>query len=51
MANSVAVLVGEAREWVPELINKAKKLKVGPGAEEGVDVSPLAYRDLYDRVH
>ena len=38
MAVSVAVLVGEARNWVPELIEKAKTLKVGAGVDKGVDV-------------
>ena len=31
MALSTAVFVGEAKEWIPELIEKAKKLKVNAG--------------------
>ena len=33
-----AVLVGEARNWIPELIERAKKLKVCGGFEEKTDV-------------
>ena len=33
MALSTAVFVGEAREWIPELIEKAKKLKVNAGED------------------
>jgi len=33
MALSVSVMVGEAQEWIPEMIAKAKKLSVGPGQE------------------
>jgi malonate-semialdehyde dehydrogenase (acetylating)/methylmalonate-semialdehyde dehydrogenase len=31
MALSTAVFVGEAKEWIPELIERAKKLKVNGG--------------------
>ncbi|RCX09767.1 CoA-acylating methylmalonate-semialdehyde dehydrogenase [Extensimonas vulgaris] len=41
MAVSVAVLVGEAQKWIPELVAKAKTLKVGAGHEKGTDVGPL----------
>lgn len=32
MALSTAVLVGEARSWLPELVERAKALKVNAGA-------------------
>ncbi|KAF8898900.1 methylmalonate-semialdehyde dehydrogenase [Infundibulicybe gibba] len=38
MALSVAVLVGEARSWLPELVERAKKLKVDGGFEKGADL-------------
>jgi len=41
MAISVAILVGEAQQWLPELVEKAKTLKVGPGDVPGVDLGPL----------
>ncbi|MFT4267946.1 MAG: CoA-acylating methylmalonate-semialdehyde dehydrogenase [Xenophilus sp.] len=50
MAVSVAVLVGEARKWIPELVEKAKTLKVGAGTEKGVDVGPLVSCAAYERV-
>jgi malonate-semialdehyde dehydrogenase (acetylating) / methylmalonate-semialdehyde dehydrogenase len=33
-----AVLVGETRNWIPELIERTKKLKVSGGFEEKTDV-------------
>jgi malonate-semialdehyde dehydrogenase (acetylating)/methylmalonate-semialdehyde dehydrogenase len=50
MAVSVAVLVGEARNWVPDLVEKAKTLKVGAGTDKGVDVGPLVSCAAFDRV-
>ena len=41
MAASTLVLVGQAREWVADLVAKAKTLKVGPGNAPGVDVGPV----------
>ncbi|MCP3099428.1 CoA-acylating methylmalonate-semialdehyde dehydrogenase [Myxococcus sp. K15C18031901] len=41
MAVSVAVLVGEAGAWIPDLVERAKKLTVGDGAAQGTDVGPL----------
>jgi malonate-semialdehyde dehydrogenase (acetylating)/methylmalonate-semialdehyde dehydrogenase len=50
MAVSVAVLVGEARHWIPEFVEKAKTLKIGAGTGKGVDVGPLVSCAAYDRV-
>lgn len=41
MAASTLVLVGEARAWIPALVEKAKALKVGAGTEPGTDVGPV----------
>ncbi|KAG6818058.1 hypothetical protein H0H87_009213 [Tephrocybe sp. NHM501043] len=41
MALSVAILVGEAQSWLPDLIERAQKLKVNGGFEEGTDLGPL----------
>ncbi len=41
MAASTLVLVGEARQWVAELVAKAKGLKVNAGKEPGTDVGPV----------
>ncbi|TBW11862.1 CoA-acylating methylmalonate-semialdehyde dehydrogenase [Azotobacter chroococcum subsp. isscasi] len=50
MAISVAILVGEARAWLPELVEKAGTLKVGAGSEPGTDVGPLISRAALERV-
>ncbi|KZT05987.1 methylmalonate-semialdehyde dehydrogenase [Laetiporus sulphureus 93-53] len=36
-----AVLVGHAQGWLPELCERAKKLKVGQGFEKDVDLGPV----------
>jgi malonate-semialdehyde dehydrogenase (acetylating)/methylmalonate-semialdehyde dehydrogenase len=38
MAISVVLLVGDAYGWLPDLVNLAKKLKVGGGFEKDVDL-------------
>ncbi|MEO4045945.1 CoA-acylating methylmalonate-semialdehyde dehydrogenase [Pseudomonas sp. CAU 1711] len=50
MALSVVILVGEAQQWLPELVEKAKTLKIGAGAEAGTDVGPLVSCAALDRV-
>ncbi|WP_137936318.1 CoA-acylating methylmalonate-semialdehyde dehydrogenase [Chitinivorax sp. B] len=49
MAISVAVLVGDANDWIPELVAKAKTLKVGPG-KDNLDLGPLISCAAKDRV-
>jgi len=41
MALSALVLVGEAKEWLPEIVEKAKHLSVTGGFEEGADLGPV----------
>jgi malonate-semialdehyde dehydrogenase (acetylating)/methylmalonate-semialdehyde dehydrogenase len=50
MAASTLVLVGEARNWIPELVAKAKTLKVNGGTEAGTDVGPLISCAARERV-
>jgi malonate-semialdehyde dehydrogenase (acetylating)/methylmalonate-semialdehyde dehydrogenase len=50
MAVSVAVMVGEAQQWIPDLVARAKKLSLGNGAAAGVDVGPLISCAAKDRV-
>ena len=50
MAVSVAVLVGKAREWVPELVAKARRLSVGAGNAAGTDVGPVISCAAKERV-
>jgi malonate-semialdehyde dehydrogenase (acetylating)/methylmalonate-semialdehyde dehydrogenase len=51
MAASTAVLVGAAREWLPDLVARAKTLKVNAGSEAGTDVGPVISCAARDRVH
>ena len=41
MALSVAVMVGEARNWIPELVERAQKLNVTAGDQPGADLGPV----------
>ncbi|XP_066282832.1 probable methylmalonate-semialdehyde/malonate-semialdehyde dehydrogenase [acylating], mitochondrial [Branchiostoma lanceolatum] len=50
MALSTAVFVGEAREWIPELIERAKQLKVNAGDQPGADLGPLISPEAKQRV-
>jgi malonate-semialdehyde dehydrogenase (acetylating)/methylmalonate-semialdehyde dehydrogenase len=50
MALSVVILVGEAQQWLPELVEKAKTLKIGAGSEPGTDVGPVVSCAALDRV-
>lgn len=50
MALSVAILVGEAHDWIPDLVAKAKTLKVSGGTEANTDVGPLVSCAALDRV-
>ena len=48
MAISVAVLVGNAQSWLPELIERAQKLKVNQGFEQGADLYVLSPSMIFD---
>jgi len=50
MATSVTVLVGEAQKWIPEIVTKAKTLKVNAGSEKGTDVGPVVSKSAKNRV-
>ena len=50
MAASTAVLVGDARRWIPELVAKARTLKVNAGTEPGTDVGPVVSVQARDRI-
>ncbi|WP_036103597.1 CoA-acylating methylmalonate-semialdehyde dehydrogenase [Lysobacter capsici] len=50
MAASTAVLVGEARHWIGDLVAKAKTLKVNAGTEPGTDVGPVISCAARERV-
>ncbi|WP_207883224.1 CoA-acylating methylmalonate-semialdehyde dehydrogenase [Pseudomonas sp. 30_B] len=50
MALSVVILVGEANAWIPDLVAKARSLKVSGGTEANTDVGPLVSCAALDRV-
>jgi malonate-semialdehyde dehydrogenase (acetylating)/methylmalonate-semialdehyde dehydrogenase len=50
MALSVAVLVGSARDWIPEMVERARKMSVGDGTAQGTDVGPLISCAARERV-
>lgn len=51
MALSTAVFVGSAKEWLPELVEKAKALKVNAGHEPGADLGPVISPQAKDRIY
>jgi malonate-semialdehyde dehydrogenase (acetylating)/methylmalonate-semialdehyde dehydrogenase len=50
MATAVTVLVGDAQQWIPDLIAKAKTLKVSAGSEKGTDVGPVVSKQAKSRI-
>ncbi len=50
MATSVTVLVGEAQQWIPDIVAKAKTLKVNAGQEKGADLGPVISKNAKNRI-
>uniref|UniRef100_H3DJ35 Methylmalonate-semialdehyde/malonate-semialdehyde dehydrogenase [acylating], mitochondrial n=1 Tax=Tetraodon nigroviridis TaxID=99883 RepID=H3DJ35_TETNG len=50
MALSTAILVGEARSWLPELVERARALQTPSGDQPGADVGPLISVQAKERV-
>jgi len=50
MAASTAVFVGEAQNWIPELVEKARGLRINAGAEAGTDVGPVVSCSALQRI-
>jgi malonate-semialdehyde dehydrogenase (acetylating)/methylmalonate-semialdehyde dehydrogenase len=50
MATSVAVLVGEAQKWIPDIVAKAKSLRVNAGVEKGADLGPVVSKNAKHRI-
>src|SRR5690606_7523606 len=51
MALSVLILVGEAQSWLPDLVAKAKTLKVNAGVEDATDLGPVVSCSALERIH
>ncbi|KAK3751859.1 hypothetical protein QZH41_009666 [Actinostola sp. cb2023] len=41
MALSTAIFVGDTKEWIPEIVEKARKLQVNAGDQPGTDLGPV----------
>ncbi len=50
MATSVAVMVGEANKWIPDIVEKARTLKVNGGTEKGADLGPVISKQALARI-
>ena len=50
MATAVTVLVGDAQKWIPDIVVKAKSLKVNAGNEKGTDVGPVVSKNAKSRI-
>lgn len=51
MALSVAIFVGKSKDWLPELVDAAKKLKVNAGHIAGADLGPVISTQSKIRIH
>ncbi|MCL4419852.1 CoA-acylating methylmalonate-semialdehyde dehydrogenase, partial [Patescibacteria group bacterium] len=50
MALSTVIFVGETKEWIHEIVARAKNLKVGSGLDSKTDVGPLISKESKLRV-
>ena len=50
MALSALVLIGETKDWVSEIVERAKKLNVNGGFEKGADLGPLISPQSKERI-
>ncbi|KAL2756367.1 hypothetical protein ACRALDRAFT_1034341 [Sodiomyces alcalophilus JCM 7366] len=50
MSVSTLVMVGETKEWLPELAEMAKQLKVDGGFEQGADLGPVISPHSKERI-
>lgn len=50
MALSTLVMVGETKDWLPELAERAQQLKTDGGFEEGADLGPVISPQSKERI-
>jgi len=50
MATSVVVFVGASKDWLPELVERARGLSVNGGTEANTDVGPVVSRAAKERI-
>ena len=51
MAASTVVFVGESTQWIADLVERAKSLKLNAGHEAGTDVGPVISCAAVERIH
>ena len=51
MALSTAIFVGDSKEWIPDLAERAAKLNVGHGNEDNIDLGPVISSESKERIH
>lgn len=51
MALSTAIFVGEANDWIPDLVARAKALKVNAGHIPDADLGPVISPESKKRIH
>lgn len=51
MALSTAIFVGDAKKWIPDLVKRARKLKVNAGHVPGTDIGPVISPQSKQRIH
>ncbi|VUC28645.1 unnamed protein product [Clonostachys rosea] len=50
MALSTLVMVGDTKEWLPEIAERAQALQINGGFEEGADLGPVISKQSLDRI-
>lgn len=50
MALPVALFVGDAADWIPDLKDKAETMTMGKGDEPGVQLGPIVCKENKDRI-
>ncbi|OAL55791.1 Methylmalonate-semialdehyde dehydrogenase [Pyrenochaeta sp. DS3sAY3a] len=50
MALSTLVMIGETKDWVPEIAERAKELQMNGGFEEGADLGPVISPESKKRI-
>jgi malonate-semialdehyde dehydrogenase (acetylating)/methylmalonate-semialdehyde dehydrogenase len=51
MALSVAIFVGDSKQWIPEIKAKAQQLRVGAGSDADADLGPLISKQSKHRAN
>lgn len=51
MALTTVVFVGESKNWIPEIVERASKLKVNCGAVPNADLGPVISPESKKRIH